>query len=159
MAVDEYNVQLARQVNAYLRSQNWKFEFNDEDGTFKFGMSLSNKMKTCRVLILVGDEHICTYAICPINCDHKDRAAIGRVNEFITRANYNLRFGNFELDYRDGEVRYKSSHFCGSSIPDLDVVERVVDIPYLMLNRYGNGLLSVIFTDADPAQEIAKIED
>ena len=29
--------------------------------------------------------------------------------EFLTRANYGLRIGNFEMDFEDGEVRYKSS--------------------------------------------------
>ena len=31
------------------------------------------------------------------------------VMEFITRINYGLYIGNFELDYTDGEVRFKSS--------------------------------------------------
>lgn len=29
--------------------------------------------------------------------------------EFLTRANYGLFIGNFEMDWQDGEVRYKTS--------------------------------------------------
>src|SRR5688500_12466181 len=31
------------------------------------------------------------------------------VMEYLTRANYGLSIGNFEMDLRDGEIRYKSS--------------------------------------------------
>lgn len=32
-----------------------------------------------------------------------------RTAEFLTRANYGLVFGNFEMDMHDGEIRYKPS--------------------------------------------------
>ena len=31
------------------------------------------------------------------------------MSEFLTRANYGLRLGDLEMDFRDGEVRYKAS--------------------------------------------------
>jgi hypothetical protein len=31
------------------------------------------------------------------------------VAEYLTRANYGLVLGNFEMDFSDGEVRYKTS--------------------------------------------------
>ena len=29
--------------------------------------------------------------------------------EFLTRANYGIMIGNFEMDFNDGEVRYKGA--------------------------------------------------
>ena len=46
------------------------------------------------------------YVIAPVKAPEEVRAAVA---EYITRANYGLRIGNFEMDYTDGEVRYKSS--------------------------------------------------
>jgi len=33
----------------------------------------------------------------------------GAVAEFINRANYGIIIGNFEMDFADGEIRYKTS--------------------------------------------------
>lgn len=152
----DYNKDLANRIDEYLKSQNWRFKFDEDDGVFRFGMNLDNKMRTCNMVIQVGENHFTSYGCSPVGADADTMAA---VNGFITRANYGLRHGNFELDLRDGELRYKNSLFCGNNIPAIEVVEQAVDISFLMWKRYGNGLLNVIFAAADPAQEIAKIED
>jgi hypothetical protein len=155
----EYAPKLAQAVDGYLHSQNWKYDFDKENGIFKFGMNLGNKMKSCDVRILIGDDSVSIYTISPIAADPQDREGLELVNEYITRANYNLRIGNFELDHRDGELRYKSTMFCGDMIPTLAVLEHIVDIGFLMWKRYGDGLLAVLFGNAVPAQEIGRIED
>jgi len=30
-------------------------------------------------------------------------------DKFLTRANYGMMIGNFEMDFTDGEIRYKTS--------------------------------------------------
>jgi len=46
------------------------------------------------------------YLVCPVNAPENKRSPVA---EFITRANYGTIIGNFELDYTDGEIRYKTS--------------------------------------------------
>lgn len=152
----DYSKALANQVDVYLQSQNWKYDFDEGEGLFRFGITLENRMKNCRMVILVGDELFTSYAVAPIGADTESMA---KICDYLTRANYGLKIGNFELDQRDGEIRYKSSLYCGESIPALAAVERVVDMPFRMMEHYGNGLLNVLFGSADPASEIAKIDD
>jgi hypothetical protein len=45
------------------------------------------------------------YSICPQRVPEARRL---EVSHFLTRANYGLADGNFELDFEDGEVRYKT---------------------------------------------------
>ena len=45
------------------------------------------------------------YSICPQRVPEARRLEVSR---FLTRANYGLADGNFELDFEDGEVRYKT---------------------------------------------------
>ena len=152
----DYSKALANQVNEYLKSQNWKYEFSEEEGVFRFGMSLENKMNNCRMVILIGDELFTSYAISPVSADAETAA---QMSNYLTRANYGLKIGNFELDFRDGEIRYKATLFCGGTVPALDIVERVADMPFRMMEHYGGGLLNVLFGNADPASEIAKVDD
>jgi len=152
----EYNKALAKQMDEYLKSQNWNYDFNEEDGLFRFGMSLENKMNNCRMVVMIGEELFTSYAISPVSADADTMA---QVANYLTRANYGLKIGNFELDYRDGEIRYKATLFCADTIPPLNIVERVTDMPFRMMEHYGGGLLNVLFGNADPASEIAKIDD
>ena len=45
------------------------------------------------------------YSICPVRAPKARRPEVA---ELLTRANYGLAAGNFELDLEDGEVRYKT---------------------------------------------------
>ena len=58
--------------------------------------------------------------------------------EYLHRANYGLRVGNFELDYDDGEIRYKTyidADF--TEITDKTIMMSIF-IPGDMFNKYGN---------------------
>ncbi|HST05674.1 MAG TPA: YbjN domain-containing protein [Chloroflexia bacterium] len=46
------------------------------------------------------------YSYCPIKAPEEKRPILA---DFLTRANYGLYVGNFEMDYNDGEIRYKTS--------------------------------------------------
>jgi hypothetical protein len=150
---------IIKKIEEYLKSQNWKYTYDAEKEVFRFGMAVGNKLKSVNVLIIAGDDFITAYGVLPLNADVRDKENLALVNEFLARANFGTRHGNFELDFRDGELRYKCSLFCGAIVPDVTLVERVVDLSFLMWKRYGNGLLAVLLAGAVPAQEIAKIED
>ncbi len=49
----------------------------------------------------------------PVKAPEEKRLAIA---EFVARANDGLRIGNFELDFGDGEVRYKRSAWIGENL-------------------------------------------
>lgn len=151
----EYSRELADRINEYLQSQNWNCDFNEDTGVFAFGMSLRNKLKTIRMYIGIRLGSFSVYGVSQINADEQN---IARVMEYFTRVNYGLKYGNFELDLGDCEVRYKCSHFCGDELPSLEVVEASVDMPYIMWNQYGDGYLSMLFSDESPEEAVEKAE-
>ena len=80
------------------------------------------------------------------------------VAEYITRANYGLRVGNFELDYSDGEVRFKSSvNFEGEELT-FGMLRNALYPAVHTLDRYLPGLLRVSFGGATPLEAIEEIE-
>lgn len=64
--------------------------------------------------------------------------------EFICRANYGLKNGNFELDMRDGEIRYKSFVDCEGLTPTTEMVRNSIHCPAAMFDRYGDGIVDII---------------
>lgn len=139
----------------YLDSQNWHYSLEEDDGIIRFGLNINSKIKNCRITILVTEKEIQTFSTCPINASED---AYPAVVEFITRANYGLKVGKFEFDYRDGEVRYQSCLPCSESVPPLKDVERCVDIGSLMFQRYGNGLVKSLMGFGNPEADIKEIE-
>lgn len=52
------------------------------------------------------DQQVLFYSICPLVCAAERRGAVA---EFLCRANWGLVIGNFELDWDQGQIRYKTS--------------------------------------------------
>lgn len=147
---------LKRSVLAYLDSQNWKYRPRGDNGEIiEVGMNIGGMLNNCKEAILVSDDGITCAALSPVNASPEN---FGLVAEYITRANYGLKIGNFEMDYRDGEVRYCTYLPATSGVPDPKDVEHVVDLPFLMMHRYGNGLAKAIMGFGNPEQDIAEAE-
>ena len=100
----------------------------------------------------VAPEHdaILFYSICPLRVPEELRLEAAH---FLTRANYGLATGNFELDFSDGEIRYKT-------VLDLDgelsapAVKRAVRANGIAMETYLPGIGAVIAgTGAVPALE------
>ena len=146
--------QLFAAVKAYYESQGWKFEVKEDRDRIEMLITLRD-FNACRVITRVYDKRFSTYCIFPVRVPEKARAKAG---EYLHRANYGLNIGNFEFDYNDGEVRYKANIQCGEAIPAMDIIERLVDVGMDMVIRYGDGLMKVIYGNADPKKTIQEIE-
>ena len=147
---------LMRSAQNYINSQNWKYSMVGKNGdVFEINMGLDCKLKKCRLLVFTSERDIQSIAVCPLNASQDSYAD---VVEFLTRANYGLKLGNFEFDYSDGEIRYQSILSCVEGVPNMRDVERVVDVPILMMERYGNGLVKNLMGFGNPKQDIEEIE-
>ncbi|MEH2064475.1 MAG: YbjN domain-containing protein [Nostoc sp.] len=95
------------------------------------------------------------YSICPVNAPENKRLAIA---EFLTRANYGMMIGNFELDFTDGEISYKTSIDVEGDRLSFALIQRVVYANVTMMDEYLPGILSVIYGNLSPEEAIAQVE-
>jgi hypothetical protein len=80
------------------------------------------------------------------------------VCEFLTRANYGLRVGNFEMDMNDGEVRYKASLDMQGGTLDPKMVMSLFATSGNNFDVYYPGLMRVIYGGISPEVAIRDIE-
>lgn len=153
-----YSEEIVEVIRSFLIDDDWKFDFDDERGIFRFGVAIESKLKNLRYFIPVREDAYTVYAISPIEADSDDKDIMKEMAEFICRANYGLRNGNFELDMSDGEIRYKTYVDCDGVIPSEEVVKGSIIIPAMMFDRYAPGLLDVMFKGATAEDAIAKCE-
>lgn len=84
-------------------------------------------------------------------------AALSAVAEFLTRANYGLPLGNFELDMNDGELNFKNSVDVNGGELTSDMVKTLITFSLECVNRYLPGLRDVLDGTA-PQQAIEAID-
>jgi hypothetical protein len=113
---------------------------------------LSGVWGTWKFYAQVVKEHdvVLFYSICPLRVPEELRVEAAH---FLTRANYGLATGNFELDFDDGEIRYKTVVHVDGDLSS-DAVKRAVRANGIAMETYLPGIGAVITgTAALPALE------
>ena len=146
---------LIAQVCRILDSRQWHYKRREDKNLVDFSIHIQGKLNRCDVFIEAGDVYMLCYAFCPINASEDVRPVVA---EYLTRANYGLKCGNFELDYRDGEVRYKTYLYCPEEVPTIDEIEYHIDVAITMMQRYGDGLVKCLMGFGDPEKDVAEAE-
>lgn len=143
-------------VVQYLEDDDWKFNIIKEDAALM--LSFRGKAGSWQCLASVEEEKswLSFYSILPSNVPEDKREPVG---EFLTRANYGLVIGNFEMDYNDGEVRYKTSVDIEGGELTTKMIENLIHANLMTMDRYFPGIMSVLYADAEPAEAVQKIEE
>lgn len=151
----ENSLQAFAILGQFLEKDKWHPQQLEDRYVYRMGFSGKNGQTACYAQIRVDLEQFIFYVIAPVKAPEEARLAVA---EFITRANYGLRIGNFELDFNDGEVRYKSSlDFEGVTLTT-ELIEHAIYPAVQTMDRYLPELMKVIYGDKPPAEAIAEIE-
>ena len=104
--------------------------------------------------ILVCEDSYIVYGNCSVGVNMNDKVTVANLAEFICRVNCGLPYGNFEFNYTDGTVTYKSDIYCKDIEVSDAVVEHSIYVISSMFENYGKGLLNVISGKLSPQDAI-----
>ncbi|MBR5372270.1 MAG: YbjN domain-containing protein [Oscillospiraceae bacterium] len=154
----DYSLKIAEMVKQFLDDDDWRYKFDEENGVVNTGMKLNCKFQRADVSIRVNSDTFLVLFILPVNADEDIRP---KVLDFINRANYGLIRGGFEMDVRDGEVRFRTSHYCGENCDMIcaDVIKDAIYLNYSMVERYGSELMAVMMGFMEPEEAIEKADN
>ena len=153
-AEENLKEKLVKQLKSYLDGNQWKYEYDKDRSAFKMTFSLKSKLKDTGVYVLcknVGITFLFNIGVKP------DEKSARETMEFLTRANYGLVNGAFEMDLSDNEIRYRVFLPC-DDVPSADLIDTQFDVGLAMLQRYGDELLAVIFGMKKAAEAVAAAE-
>lgn len=153
-----YSNEIANVVKQFLTDDDWHYSFDEERGIFDFGLRVRSKIQKIKYLIDVKEDEMVVYGICPIGTDCDDEKMMVQMAEFICRANFGLKNGCFEFDFRDGEIRYKSFIDCDEVLPSTEVVKNSIHCTAAMYKRYAAGITSIIFAGSSAKEAIVMCE-
>ncbi len=151
----ENSLQAFATLGQFLKEDEWYPQQLEDKHVYRVGFSGKNGQLVCFAQVRLELEQFIFYAVAPVKAPEEARLAVA---EFITRANYGLRIGNFELDFDDGEVRYKSSlDFEGATLTPA-LIKHTIYPSVQTMDSYLPGLMKVVYGDKPPADAIAEIE-
>lgn len=100
--------------------------------------------------------HECSfYSVCPEKIAEEKRAD---VNEFLTRANYGMTVGNFEMNLDTGEVRCKTSIDLEGNMLNFSLLNRLMEVNVCLMERYLQGIMLIIQDNVSPKEAIMLVE-
>ena len=142
-------------LGEFLQQDGWYPQRMEGRTIYRAFFSGKNGEFPCFAQIVVPLEQFVFYCVATVHAPEELRPSVA---EYITRANYGLRIGNFELDYSDGEVRYKSSlDFEGVTLTPA-LIRNTIYPAVTTMDRYLPGLMKVIYGGRTPYEAIAEIE-
>ncbi len=144
-------------LGRFLEEDGWFPQRLPTDDGFVYRMSYRGQSGTmpCYAQIRPRLSQFLFYVMAPVKADPARRAEIC---EFIARANYGLRIGNIELDFDDGEIRYKSSlDYEGAGLSPA-LIKGAIYPAVQTMDDYLPGILSVLFGGATAKAAIEAIE-
>lgn len=142
-------------LGQFLQTDEWYPQQLEDKYIYRMGYTGKNGQTTCFARIMPELQQFLFYVVAPLKAPEDARPAVA---EFITRANYGLRIGNFELDFADGEVRYKSSLDFEGEVLTPRLIKNAIYPAAQSMDRYLVGLMRVIYGNQPPAEAIAEVE-
>jgi hypothetical protein len=139
----------------FFTQDDWQFTKLQGEPILSMAFQGKNGEWTCYAKAREEQQQFVFYSLCPINASEDKRLAVA---EFLTRANYGMMNGNFELDFNDGEIRYKTSIDVEGDRLTPALIKNLVYTNVTMMDEYLPGIMSVINGDVEPKEAIVQIE-
>jgi hypothetical protein len=113
-----------------------------------------NGIWTCFVHARERDAQLLIYSVMAETVPAERRPAVA---EFLTRVNYFMAIGNFEMDYDDGEVRYKTSVDVQGDHLSAAMARQLFTLNVATMDLFLPGIEAVIRGDGSPAEVLASL--
>jgi hypothetical protein len=142
-------------VIEFFRAKEWSFELDEENQLVRSGISGDNG--EWKIVISPSDEdEVCLMlSVFPQRCPEHRRAACA---ELLTRINYGMLVGCFEMDFENGKINFKTSHPFAQGQFDTELLAKVVSFNLNRMDKFLPAIMSVIYAGTFPAKALAQLQ-
>lgn len=138
----------------FFEEDNWDFQWMTGMSVLTLNYSGTNGHWQCYAQARENQQQLVFYSVLPANAQSTKRAAIA---EFLTRANYGMVIGNFEMDYDDGEIRYKTSVDVEGSTVTLPLIRQMVYANISIMDHYFPAIMRVLYGGISPQEALSEL--
>jgi hypothetical protein len=166
MVVSEHNPELI--VNDYpsdkplfdvlldfLEIDGWVYKEIEYRRVIALGIEGQNGRFDCYAVVREEERQLTVYSIFPVKVPHHKRYNVAAL---ITMLNYGAIIGNFEMNFYDGEIRYKTSIDVEGDRLTPTLVKHLVYTNVATMDKYLPGIMSLIYGNLSAEEAISRIE-
>lgn len=128
----------------------------DEATTFRVVVKGQHAEWVCMIRCFDETARILVYSLFP---DSISEVLKPRMSELICRINYGLILGNFEMDWSDGELRYKTSMDVEDIAINQTILRNLVYGNFHSFDLYYSAIVQAINTNRDLDIIVMEVEN
>lgn len=149
------NESLLQAVINFFTADDWSFVRIEGESVLHVAFQGRSGIWNCYAMVREIPRQVAFYSICPADASENKRQLIA---EFLTRANHNMILGNFELDFNNGEIRYKTSIDVTDDRLSFALIQQLVHTNVTVMDKYLPGIQAVLSGEALAVEAIQAIE-
>lgn len=139
-------------ATSFFELEQWSFGKDDKDSVLQMGYQGESSKFLCYMRLIEEPQQVVFYSVSPINVPEEKRDIAAK---FLTWCNFGLIIGNFEMDFTDGEIRYKTSLDVQDAELSQALLRRLVYPNVIMIDQYMPKILALVYGDVTFEQAIS----
>lgn len=139
----------------FFQREEWTYDQVSDQPILRLGMNGKNGKWVGYAQAREEQDQFVFYSVLPVTAPEQMRATMA---ELLTRLNYGLVIGNWEMDFRDGEVRYKTSVDVEGDRLSTNLVRNLVFLNLQMMDRSLPSIMGVMYGGLSVEMAVQQID-
>ncbi len=139
----------------FFTGDEWGPEQIEEQPVLQMDFEGDNGRWTCLAFAHDDRERVVFTSLLPVEVPEDKRILAA---EYLTRANFGMEIGNFEMDFSDGAVQFRTSIDIEGGELTPKMIQNLAYVNVTVTDQYLPGLVMVVEGDATPEEAIQKVE-
>jgi hypothetical protein len=150
-------IAILNSVVTFFDDHQWSYTRSDDQSILQMRYQGDNGDWLCTARVREDVGQFLFYSVLPMTVPPKKRQVMA---EFLTRANFELLLGSFEMDFSDGEIILRTYGLANESGNlSLEVLRKLIFSNVFMMDKYLPGILSVMALDISPEDALHQISE
>lgn len=155
MEINGYGHPMMDVVLRFFEEEQWSYQNVEGKPVIRAGFRGDHGTWVCYVRVDEEKKLFVFHSLLGMNIPQQYRAT---VVEYITRVNYSLPVGNFDMDLDSGDVRFRTSTILPEGEFSVAIVRGLVYANVHTIDHYFPGFMAVIHAGLSPEAAIARVE-
>ena len=144
------------QVKAFFDQDGWPYEQLEDQAILRLEYEGENGKWRCYAHVIEERQR---FVFLSSLANYVPKLMKLEASEYLTRANFGMEVGNFEMDFSDGTVRYRTSVDVEGGELTPVMIKNLVYVNIAVMDQYLPGLRKVVKDGMEPEKAIEEVEE
>ena len=131
-------------IKEFLKSQKWQFTQVKGENVLLFGIDGINGKFQCIANLIKKEKRFIFFSVCGANTPPNKKQSM---LELLNYLNYELFFGNFEMDLEEGEIRFRTSISLKNIELNQNLIEELIMTSIITMDKSLPSILGLMFKE------------